>query len=199
VCKEKVGISPRPALTTTIGSSGNDGTTDSAPGGGSLIPVDEARFVPSSTPALRSPPRSLIAEPLIASGDPWTLGSVGGGDAETETDSVGAMSRPNSCRSMVTEDSKERGDEAQRERAVPGDEKEGEACSMPDESLVEMLKQPPKHVPRLRTREGFRRYFRGVSETRMRSLLSAAYNDREPQEREKRTDKRIELLRDVLV
>merc|ERR1711988_1228819 len=47
VCKEKVGISPRPALTTTIGSSGNDGTTDSAPGGGSLIPVDEARFVPS--------------------------------------------------------------------------------------------------------------------------------------------------------
>merc|ERR1711908_8058 len=97
-------------------------------------------------------------------------------------DSVGAMSRPNSCRSIVTEDSKER-----------------EACSMSDESLVEMLKQPPKHVPRLRTREGFRRYFRGVSETRMRSLLSAAYSDREPQEREKRTDKRIELLRDVLV
>lgn len=75
---------------------------------------------------------------------------------------------------------------------------EGEAITMTDEALVEMLRLPPKHVPRLRTREGFRRFFSGMSETRMTALLMAAYDDREPAEQFKRVNKRISLVTDVL-
>ena len=69
---------------------------------------------------------------------------------------------------------------------------------MEDGALVDMLKLPPKHVPRLRTRECFRRFFKGVAEPRMRRLLEAAYDDREPEEQQKRVDKRIALVLDVL-
>ena len=37
--------------------------------------------------------------------------------------------------------------------------------------LVEMLKRPPKHVPQLRTRDGFRRFFSGLRRDHMRVTL----------------------------
>lgn len=50
----------------------------------------------------------------------------------------------------------------------------GPAVSMSDEELVTMLRQKPKHVPQLGTRQGFRRFFAGIESSRMRHLLETA-------------------------
>jgi len=77
--------------------------------------------------------------------------------------------------------------------------KGGEALLLDDTFLVDMLRKPPKHVPQLRTRDGFRQFFAGMSVARMEFLLCQAYADREPEEAEKRVKKRMALVLDVLV
>lgn len=73
---------------------------------------------------------------------------------------------------------------------------------MRDEALVEMLQKPPKEVPQLRTRDSFRRFFAGMAQGRMRGLLLEAYGsgtpDLDPEAREKKVNKRLALVRDVL-
>ena len=53
----------------------------------------------------------------------------------------------------------------------------GPAVGMSDDSLVELLKRPPKHVPELRTREGYRRYFAGMPEGE-RAMFECRYYSR---------------------
>jgi len=75
----------------------------------------------------------------------------------------------------------------------------GPAVLLEDAALIDMLRKPPKHVSQLRTREGFRQYFSGLSRDRMESLLYRAYADKEPEEREKKLRKRLGLVEDLLV
>jgi len=78
----------------------------------------------------------------------------------------------------------------------------GAAVTIDDDTLIVMLRQPPKAVRHLRTRDGFRRFFSGISERRMRHLLTAAFflDAAEPDDDAKRRfDKRMALLSDVVV
>lgn len=72
------------------------------------------------------------------------------------------------------------------------------AKSMSDEQLVQMLSQPPKAVPLLKTKSGFQDFFRGVSADRMQELLKTAYKDMTDLDRDSKVKKRMELLRGVL-
>lgn len=74
----------------------------------------------------------------------------------------------------------------------------GPALDMSDQELVAMLRRPPKHVPQLRTRDGFRRFFAGMPQAHMRALLQHAYDDREAADAAKRVAKRMDLVADLL-
>ena len=63
-----------------------------------------------------------------------------------------------------------------------------------DSELITMLKIKPKRVPQLRTEEGFQLYFKGISKTRMQSLLERAYEHLKPKERAKKVRRRMALL-----
>jgi hypothetical protein len=73
----------------------------------------------------------------------------------------------------------------------------GAALRLGDAELVHTLRLPPKQVPALRTRDGFRRFFAGVPKGRMEALLAAAY-DEGGAEGQKRAAKRLALVVDVL-
>lgn len=75
----------------------------------------------------------------------------------------------------------------------------GAALALDDETLVDMLRQPPKVVRHLRTREGFRRFFTGISEDRMTRLLTAAFDNEPRADAKRRSEKRMALVADVLV
>eukprot|EP00953_Heterococcus_sp_UTEX-ZZ885_P034239 17749-Heterococcus_DN1.PRE.1 len=73
---------------------------------------------------------------------------------------------------------------------------------MQDSELIVLLQQPPKSVPQLRSQEGFRRFFRGTTEHRMRRLLCEAYSSSgllSAADAQRKVAKRIELVSDVLV
>ncbi|KAJ1462255.1 hypothetical protein M885DRAFT_506422 [Pelagophyceae sp. CCMP2097] len=74
----------------------------------------------------------------------------------------------------------------------------GRAGSLDDAALVAMLRQPPKAVRHLRTRDGFRAFFAGVSTRRMQNLLEAAFHDQPEADRARRLQKRLALLEGVL-
>jgi hypothetical protein len=77
---------------------------------------------------------------------------------------------------------------------------EGAALSLSDAELVEMLNRPPKLVHELRTRTHFQDFFRGMKLARMVSLLEQAYaSELNPENRRKKVEKRLDLVRDVLV
>ena len=61
-----------------------------------------------------------------------------------------------------------------------------------------MLRQKPKNVPQLHSRDAFRRFFGGMPSDRMRRLLRQAYSELPQEEREEKVDKRLELLQGVL-
>ena len=74
------------------------------------------------------------------------------------------------------------------------------ALTMGDAELVELLRRPPKTTEVLRTKSAFQAFFRGVSGERMRALLAEAYADLPDRaERNAKIDKRMALLRDVVV
>lgn len=75
----------------------------------------------------------------------------------------------------------------------------GAALSLDDDALLAMLRQPPKLVRHLRTRDGFRRFFTGISESRMRRLLTAAFKNEPEEEARRRLEKRLALLSDVMI
>jgi hypothetical protein len=75
------------------------------------------------------------------------------------------------------------------------DDSTGPAVGMQECELMALLQQPPKTVPQLRSQEGLRRFFRGITQHRMRrceayatsGLLSAA-------DAQRKIAKRIRLL-----
>ena len=82
--------------------------------------------------------------------------------------------------------------------AAPADPREGAANRLADADVIALLAQPPKHVRHLRTRDGFRRFFTGVSRARMAQLLTEAFAGQPPDEAAARREKRLALLADVL-
>ncbi|EGB03572.1 hypothetical protein AURANDRAFT_67916 [Aureococcus anophagefferens] len=75
----------------------------------------------------------------------------------------------------------------------------GAATRLDDDTVVGMLKQPPKGVRHLRTRDGFRKFFSGMPRGRMEALLTAAFADQPAEEATARLHKRLQLLDDLLV
>ncbi|CAM9189697.1 unnamed protein product [Heterosigma akashiwo] len=54
----------------------------------------------------------------------------------------------------------------------------------------------PKNVPEIGTRNGFRRFFQGLSLDKMTYLLHIAYQDvGEPEKRDEKIQKRLQMLR----
>lgn len=75
----------------------------------------------------------------------------------------------------------------------------GAALSLDDQTLIAMLRQPPKAVRHLRTRDGFVRFFTGISKLHMQSLLRTAFENEPKEEARRRFEKRMELLSNVMV
>lgn len=77
---------------------------------------------------------------------------------------------------------------------------EGPGVSLSDAELVDMLNRPPKLVHELRTKTHFQGFFRGMKLTRMVRLLEQAYaSEINPENRRKKIEKRLDIVRDVLV
>ena len=68
-----------------------------------------------------------------------------------------------------------------------------------DIEIIEMLKQPPKLVPCLKTRSSFQSFFKGIKETKMRMLLEEAFISSDINERKDKINRRMDLLGDVLM
>jgi len=89
-------------------------------------------------------------------------------------------------------------------KELPPSVVDGDAVSMSDKALVEMLTKPPKLVSQLRTRDSFRRFFAGMGELRMRGLLLEAYSldgsasTLDAEARERKVNKRMLLVQSVL-
>jgi hypothetical protein len=75
----------------------------------------------------------------------------------------------------------------------------GPANAMTDKEIVALLKQQPKDVPEMRTRESFRRFFARMKKDRFEFLLRAANKDKESKDADKKVAKRLSLVSDVLV
>lgn len=75
----------------------------------------------------------------------------------------------------------------------------GIAVGMSDEILKYMLKQQPRRVPELRTKESFRDFFQGMEAERMDRLLRGAYEESLPADQvDKKVKKRLGLVGDIL-
>jgi hypothetical protein len=76
----------------------------------------------------------------------------------------------------------------------------GKGVYLSDAEIVELLRKPPKATAVLRTKGSFQDYFRGISGLRMKALLSEAYSEVEnTEDREVKVNKRMDLLKEVLV
>jgi hypothetical protein len=148
--------------------------------GGGLVEGGGGATGGSVVPGDRSGPR------LGTALGPHLGGAVEGGD----TDRAGTGSRG------VVEP--EAGVEGPGAGPGPGSLPPGPALAQDDASLVDLLRQRPKFVPMLRSREAFRRYFAGLPRARMLALLTSAYDGLEAGEREDKVAKRMELLEGLL-
>jgi hypothetical protein len=79
----------------------------------------------------------------------------------------------------------------------------GPALSLSDDEIVALLRQRPKDVPQLHSRESFRRYFLGFPKARMLDLLRRAFSAGVPcasddDNAEARAQRRLQLLDGVL-
>ena len=70
---------------------------------------------------------------------------------------------------------------------------------MTDSELIGLLKQQPKDVPVMRTRESFRRFFARMKRDRMEYVLRAANMGKETGAADKKVAKRMALMQDCLV
>eukprot|EP01041_Mallomonas_annulata_P002230 gene2230-4330_t len=75
----------------------------------------------------------------------------------------------------------------------------GEAINLDDRVLIALLNKPPKSTKELRTKTSFQEFFRGMNQQRMRNLLENAYSDLNGSDKQIQVEKRLKLLRDVLV
>jgi hypothetical protein len=84
---------------------------------------------------------------------------------------------------------------------------EGEAVRLSDEALVEILSQTPLSDVHLRTKSGYKDFFRGMSASRMKGLLEKGYLRMDmkrsevpltPAERAAKVMRRMEILQSVL-
>ena len=101
-----------------------------------------------------------------------------------------------SSRESATADPSTVGEEKDRTTADKTNTKH--ATELGDQSLVKMLRQRPKDVPQLKTRDAFQRFFKGIKQSHMRSLLYDAYSEVDENDRTKRVAKRMKLLESVL-
>ena len=74
----------------------------------------------------------------------------------------------------------------------------GPAVAASDEELIHLLQQRPKHVPQLRSRDSFRKFFAGMPCVRMERLLRLAFGALEEGDRDAKVAKRMALLRGCL-
>lgn len=73
------------------------------------------------------------------------------------------------------------------------------ASSLSDQELVELLRQPPKTIPMLRTKAGFQDFFRDLTHEHFQKLVSAAYNGiADAEDREAKINKRMEIMAGAL-
>ena len=75
----------------------------------------------------------------------------------------------------------------------------GPANDMTDKELIVLLKQQPKDVPVMRTRESFRRFFARMKRDRMEYILRAANAEKKSGQADKKVAKRMALMEDCLV
>ena len=75
----------------------------------------------------------------------------------------------------------------------------GAANTMTDKELISMLKMQPKDVPEMKTRDSFRRFFARMKKDRFEYLLRAANSTRSIKESDKKVQKRLHLMKDVLL
>ena len=102
------------------------------------------------------------------------------------------------CQAVVC--SEESSNNSSDDAAAHGIELEkGPANMMTDKELIGLLKQQPKDVPEMKTRESFRRFFARMKKDRMEFLLRAANIERSTKEGEKKVNKRLALVKDILL
>jgi hypothetical protein len=70
----------------------------------------------------------------------------------------------------------------------------GDGVALADGELIALLRQKPKNVPQLHSRDSFRRFLRGIPRSRLAALLRAAYADLPRGEAEDKVAKRCDLL-----
>jgi hypothetical protein len=70
----------------------------------------------------------------------------------------------------------------------------GEANFQTDEELIELLRKKPKHVPEMKTKDSFRRFFSQMTKERLQRLLETAYDNLDPAEQSKKVKKRMALV-----
>ncbi|GMH57308.1 hypothetical protein TrST_g8286 [Triparma strigata] len=75
----------------------------------------------------------------------------------------------------------------------------GPSNGMTDRDLIALLRQQPKDVPEMKTRESFRRFFARMKKDRFEYLLRAANKDKATKDGDKKVAKRMALVADVLV
>jgi hypothetical protein len=57
--------------------------------------------------------------------------------------------------------------------------KDGVACRTPDDTIVQWMKEKHAAVAEIKTRDGFRRFFRGIDEPRLTRILQRVFADAE--------------------
>ena len=85
-------------------------------------------------------------------------------------------------------------EERARSRAQSSLSRLGEGVGMTDDELVALLSKKPKLVAFLKTRNSFRKFFRGMPVERMRRLLTEAYKGLGEEECETKVKKRLRLF-----
>lgn len=68
------------------------------------------------------------------------------------------------------------------------------ATQMDDHELIRMLRQPPREVPQLRTRELFQSFFSKMHPSRLDHLLQDAFAHAEPEEAERKISRRKSIM-----
>eukprot|EP00752_Nemacystus_decipiens_P003028 g2808.t1 len=136
-------------------------------------------------------------------------GPAGGPTTAAVIDYQQKKSRSNRS-SRYTQGKKSSGGDVRSDRRMPSSSKHstgsaaasilpGAAVGMSDEKLQGMLKQQPRMVPELRTKESFREFFQGMEAERMSRLLRGAYEGNLPADQvDKKVKKRLGLVGDML-
>lgn len=61
----------------------------------------------------------------------------------------------------------------------PTQDERGPACHVSNDLIIEWMKTKHKRVAEIKTRDGFRRFFRGIEEDRLQCILKEVFADSE--------------------